>query len=92
MIKGITSGGFSFKIDEEARDDMELLETISQLDSGEMELLPKVIEMLLGKKQKDALYEHCRGKSGRVSAKKVMNEIKSIFDNIKESESKTKNL
>ena len=91
MLKGKTESGFAFKIDEEVRDDMELLENLTRIDEGETELTPKVIESLLGKEQKKALYDFCRGKSGRVSATRVMMELKSIFENINKSEDDTKN-
>lgn len=90
-IKGMTSTGFSFEIDEEARDDMELLERLVDMSKGDLTALPDVLISLLGEKQKKALYDHCRGKSGRVSSKAVYAEIESIFDNTKAGESDTKN-
>ena len=71
---------------------MELLENITRLDAGEAELVPQVLESLLGADQKKRLYEHCRGKSGRVSATRVFGELKSIFTEIQKSEDDTKNL
>ena len=92
MTKGKTATGFSFKIDAEARDDMELLENITRFDAGEHTLLPKLIEELLGKEQKERLYDHCRGKSGRVSARMVISETKAILEEIQKSNDKaTKN-
>ncbi len=91
MIKCKTDTGFSFKIDEEARDDMEVLENLSLLSAGKLEVMPKVLTSLLGEDQKNKLYEHCRGKSGRVSAKKVFKELESIFNaaaNAKETSTK----
>lgn len=91
MIKGKTASGFNFKIDEEARDDMELLELLTDMDRGETSQAPKVVEMLLGAEQKKALYEHCRGKSGRVSATRVFEELTAIFNEIGKTDSDTKN-
>ena len=91
MIKGKTATGFSFSIDEDARDDMELLETITRIDDGETQLAPKVIGLLLGEEQKKKLYDHCRGKSGRASATRVFEELKSIFDELGKTDSETKN-
>lgn len=91
MLKGKTDSGFSFSIEEEARDDMELLENITKLDAGQRELLPDVLVGLLGQEQKDKLYDYCRGKSGRVSATKVFMELKSIFAAIEKSEDDVKN-
>lgn len=91
MVKGKTETGFSFKIDEEVRDDMELLENLTRMDAGETQLAPKILESLLGAEQKKKLYEHCRGESGRVSATRVFVELKSIFDEIQKSNDDTKN-
>jgi len=90
-IKGMTSTGFSFEIDEEARDDMEILERLIDMSRGDLTAMPDVLIGLLGAEQKKALYEHCRGKSGRVSSKAVFAEVQSIFENTKAGESDTKN-
>ena len=91
MVKGKTATGFAFKIEDEARDDMEMLENLTAISNGDISVLPKTIEMLLGAEQKKKLYDHCRGKSGRVSSKKVMEELKDIFDKIGESDDEIKN-
>lgn len=92
MIEGKTTGGFVFKLEDDAVDDMELLEGLIALDNGEYNDLPKTIEALLGKKQKVALYEHYRSKkTGRVSVKKVMTAIAEIFTAVKNTENKIKN-
>lgn len=91
MVKGKTESGFSFKIDDDVRDDMELLENLTRMDAGETQLAPLILESLLGAEQKKKLYEHCRGTSGRVSATKVFVELKSIFDEIHKSDDDTKN-
>lgn len=92
MLRGKTPSGFSFKISEEARDDMELLELITKFDAGQKELISDVLIGLLGQEQKDKLYEYCRGKTGRVSATKVFQELHDIFDVIQKSEEDVKNL
>lgn len=91
MIKGKTASGFAFLIDEEARDDMELLDVIVKLDAGEKQYMSEVVERLLGTKQRDKLYDHCRGKSGRVLASKVLAEVSSIFEYIQNNDSDLKN-
>lgn len=85
MVKGKTATGFNFKITDDARDDMELLENITRFDRGERDLLPMLIEGLLGVEQKNRLYEHCRTKAGRVSAKAVLSEVAEILKIIQES-------
>lgn len=91
MLKGKTASGFSFKITEDTRDDMELLESISRYDAGERQILPMILKALLGEDQKAKLYEHCRGKNGKVSATKVLEEVRNIFEEINKSEDDTKN-
>lgn len=90
-MKGKTASGFSFNIDDDARDDMELLETITMIDKGHHELVPDALTMMLGEPQKKKLYDFCRSKSGRVSATKVFQTLKEIFTTIRESESDLKN-
>ena len=91
MLKGKTTSGFSFSIEDEARDDMELLENITKFDAGEKQLVSEILVGLLGQKQKDKLYDYCRGKTGRVSATKVFEELHSIFEVIQNSEDDVKN-
>ncbi len=91
MLKGKTASGFSFKISEDTRDDMELLENIARYDAGERMTLPLILKALLGEDQKKKLYEHCRGKNGKVSSKMVLDEVKNIFEEINKSEDDTKN-
>ena len=91
MIKGKTESGFAFQIDEEARDDMELLDAILKLDAGEKQYMSEVVVRLLGEEQRDKLYDHCRGKSGRVLASKVLAEVNGIFEAIQNSDSDLKN-
>lgn len=89
MAEGKTSSGFVYVIDEDVNDDMELLEGLIALDSGDMTSLPQCITSLLGAEQKKALYDHCRSeKTGRVSSKKVIAEVGEI---IKSVQSKVKN-
>lgn len=91
-ITGKTKTGFSFSIDEEAKDDIELLEDIVEIEKGAYDAIPRVVVSLLGEGQKKKLYEHCRNKkTGRVPATKVFAEIENIFNAIEESNSEIKN-
>lgn len=69
-LKGKTSAGFTYEIDDQALNDMELLETISEVDENIM-ALPKVIGKVLGARQKAAFYDFYRDESGRVPVDKV---------------------
>ena len=86
MIKGKTSSGFEYEILEEQLNNYELLESIAELEENAL-VLPKVVNMLLGKEQKNKLTKHLRTKDGIVPMDKMMNEITEIF----QSKSEIKN-
>jgi hypothetical protein len=64
MLKGKTQSGFAFEIDEDKLDDMDVLEYFGSVDD-DMSILPKLIEILLGKEQKDKLREFVIEKVGK---------------------------
>lgn len=86
MIKGATKSGFKYEILEERLENYELIEALSEVDENPM-LLPKTVNLLLGKKQADKLKEHLRDDKGLISTNALSNEIVEIFENQK----KTKN-
>ena len=79
MRKGTTESGFRFKFDEEDWNDMEFIELMAEVEENVLKY-PAMIERMLGKEQKDALYEHCRNDKGRVPLEAIKNEIDEIFD------------
>ncbi len=79
MIKGKTTSGFEFKLEDDVLDDYELLEDLQKIDEGETGRVVDMVEKLLGKEQKDALKNHVRSVTGRVSAKRLMEEVSEIF-------------
>lgn len=79
MLTGNTKSGFRFKIEDQALDDYEILEMLTEIDDGNGVLVPKMIERLLGKEQKEALKEHLRNKEGKVSTQNMMIEVMDIF-------------
>ncbi|MCR4711475.1 MAG: hypothetical protein K5707_04175 [Clostridia bacterium] len=84
MISGKTESGFEFELDEAVLDDMELLENLIALDKGEWQVLPAIVQGILGAEQKQKLYDYCRDeKTGRVSLRKVTNEVKELFSSVK---------
>lgn len=80
IIKGETKTGFKFEIDEEVFDNMELMDEIAAVENDEPQRLGKVAELILGKKGKNALYNHVREENGRVPIEKASNEIFDIFE------------
>ncbi len=79
MIKGKTSSGFEFELDDDVLDDYELLENLQKVDEGEESRMVKVVDILLGEKQKERLKDHVRTEKGRVSAKRLLEEVSEIF-------------
>lgn len=79
MIKGTTSSGFEFEIDEKQLKNYEFVELISEVDENEL-LMPKILKMLLGDQVK-ALKDHVRDEDGIVPIEKMVQEIKDIFGN-----------
>lgn len=74
-----TSTGFAYSINENALNNFELLDLFAEVDENPL-LLPKVIEMLLGKEGKQALYDHVRLEDGTVPADRISNELMEIIN------------
>ena len=89
MVSGTTSSGFAVKVDPEVIQDMEFIELAAEAQNNGL-LLPKLIEMVLGEKQKAALYDHVRNKKGRVLVSAVSDEFEEILQIIREDKD-TKN-
>lgn len=89
MVKGTTTTGFKFSVDPEAIKDMEFIELAAATEENGL-LLPKMIEKVLGEKQKKKLYDHVRNSKGRVMVEDINNEIKEVFDAIN-ADNETKN-
>ena len=78
MIKGKTSSGFAFEIEEHVLDSMELLDAIVEADENPA-ALSKVVKMTLPKDQQKALYEHLRTEHGNIPIMAVAQEVAEIF-------------
>jgi len=79
MLKGKTSTGFEYEIENDQLDNMELLEALAEADAGKVLAIVKVCDLLLGKEQKQRLYDHCRTEKGNVPTASITNEILSII-------------
>lgn len=73
MTRGTTSGGFAFEFDESRLDDMRFVDVLAVVTDETTSFADRfagasrLVEMLLGKEQKKALYEHIGKKhEGRV--------------------------
>ncbi|WP_448861696.1 hypothetical protein [Dorea sp.] len=88
MITGTTESGFTYEIPEEALDDYELFEDLCAVDNGEVGKITKVARGYLGNDQMQRLKDHVRNKeTGRVSLKKMVEEITNIMMNNKQGNS-----
>lgn len=78
MMKGKTSSGFQFEVDDKVLDDWELIEDLSESSkNGYAEI--RAAKRLLSEKQYAALKEHVRDKeTGRVSGRGMDKEIGEI--------------
>ena len=76
--------GSIIKMDDEAMNDMELLEDLKKLDTGDVLAIPSILERMLGK-QKEDLYNHVRTESGRVPIDVLIEELKGIFEASKDA-------
>ena len=87
MKTGTTSTGFEFKFDERNADDMRMVELIALSEdetASEFQKLAastKILEMLLGKEQKAALYDHISSfNDGRVPIGELMKALTEIMN------------
>ena len=84
MREIVLSIGLTLKIDENVMDDMELLDLLAQLDDGNGYAIPRVVEHMLGKEQKKALYDSLRV-NGRVPVTKVVEIMKELLEKLGET-------
>lgn len=79
MLTGTTSTGFAWQIEEDALDDMELLDALAEIDRGKLDAVSAACLHLLGKDQRARLYEHRRDERGRVRISDVSAELGEIL-------------
>lgn len=80
MIKGKTSIGFEYEIAEDVLNNYELAEAIGEIDTNPL-AITKIVNLLLGNEQKNALKEAVRDENGIVSVTELTNQITEIFQN-----------
>lgn len=79
MYKGRTNSGFEFEVAETALDNMELIDLMAEVEDNPL-LFSKAVTLLLGKKQKKALYDSLRREDGTVPVKAVSETVTEIFN------------
>lgn len=87
MVKGKTTTGFEFVTNEAVFNDMEVVDAIADMQTGDesavMVATSVLITKLLGAEQKKALYNHLRNDEGRVPIEAVSNAIVEIMTSCK---------
>lgn len=84
MLKGKTQSGFEFEVNEQAMTDFRLLDLLSDIEDGDISASVKALTFLLGKEQKNRLYEFCTNEDGYVPADKVIELFGEIMNSCKE--------
>lgn len=80
-IKGTTTTGFAFEVDEDVFDDYDLVLLFGQYqESPSMILFDKIADKFIGVEQKQALMDHLRDKNGRLRTSDMINALAEIED------------
>lgn len=80
MIKGTTRSGFSFEVNKNIGDNMELLEALADMSDKDLLAMSRVCKIIFGEKQKKELYDYLRTEDGRVPVEGVNDAIKDVFE------------
>lgn len=83
MFNGQTKTGFSFKVDDAALNDWELLEDLDDIENNPQRYV-RIAKRLLNKEQYEALKKHCINESGRVEMTRMYAEITDILTSKKD--------
>ena len=81
MKKIRLENGLNLEIQDNALDNMELLDDLVELDEGNGYAISRVVGRILDKEQKQKLYDHLRV-DGVVQISKVVDCMKEIFDTL----------
>ena len=79
MKKVKLDSGVTLEIPDNAIDDMEFLEMLISIDKGNGLAMPEAIERLIGKEQKEKLYNAIRKEDDRVHVKDVRDSFMEIL-------------
>lgn len=80
-LKGETSKGFAYEIQEKDLDNMELIDALADLDEGNVLATSKVLTLLLGKEQKKKFYDFYRNENGKVPLATISEAIAELLSN-----------
>lgn len=79
-ITGKTANGFDYSVEENLKEDMELVDALTEMEEGNGLALSKVCLKLLGREQRKSLYDHLRNESGIVPVDAVGEALRDIFE------------
>ena len=79
MVKGKTESGFEFEIDEQAVNDMRVIDAMVEVEEGNLGGVSRLISLLFTKEQKKAFYDYLRLENGRVPLDTASKEIFEIL-------------
>ena len=77
-LTGVTKSGFAYSILEKNIKNYELVEALGELDTNPL-VLPRVLNLLLGKEQTQKLKDQVRDEDGIIDTEKVTLELEDIF-------------
>lgn len=96
MVKGITSTGYEFEIDDRKIGDFRFLKALRQSKSRDPEEqiigAYDLVEMVLGKENVDDLCNHVAEPDGFVATEKMLSEVTEILQIVAERNADVKNL
>jgi hypothetical protein len=73
MITASTKDGFAVELDENALDNVDLLDAMAEMQDSNILSLGRAIRLLMGKANTKKLYDHCRTEDGRVPVEALSN-------------------
>jgi hypothetical protein len=84
-VKGKLKNGFAYEVDDSVTDDMEMVDALSEAQSTNPLAISIVVDKLLGKEQKKALYDAVRREDKTVPIEEVTTAVIEIFQQMGES-------
>lgn len=82
MAKVKTETGFVCTVNDDALNDVELLDAILDMESGEPVSIRSIVDRVIGSDGRKELYNHVRNDKGIVQVDAIMDELKCIFDSV----------
>lgn len=78
-MKGKTTSGFAYQIDENRLNNMELVDALADAENDNPIAISRACGLLLGKETRAKLYDHLRTPDGRVPIEAVSKDMIEIF-------------